>query len=179
MKIYVINLNKDIEKMIEILSIFVKLHITNYEIFDAINGNKLEDFEINSNWYDPWSHLHLTKGEVGCALSHYDIWRNISGSNYIDKALIFEDDAMIFNDIDPVKVWNESIYKNYPEDCDLLLLGKSMHDKNKEDKHCSNSCAPLHCTSKSDHMYGTAGAGHRKKGCADRESKRRCTEYMR
>ncbi len=71
MKIYVINLNKDIEKRKKFISIFEKLDITNYEIFNAINGNELKHFEINKKWYDPWSHLHLTKGEVGCALSHY------------------------------------------------------------------------------------------------------------
>ena len=93
MKIFVINLKKDIEKKKNILTIFAKLNITNYEIFDAINGNTLTDFEINSNWYDPWSHLHLTKGEVGCALSHYNLWQKIKTENKM--AMILEDDFII------------------------------------------------------------------------------------
>ena len=135
MKIYVINLNKDIEKRKEIISIFVKLHITNYEIFDAINGNKLEDFEINSNWYDPWSHLHLTKGEVGCALSHYNLWQKIKTENKM--AMILEDDFIINNE----KLFVECA--NYKEEYgktplslfEVLYLGrkKMSQDTEQED----------------------------------------------
>ena len=136
--IFVINLERRKDRLAEFIDRIktkTTLPLKDIILFKAIDGK--------NNLYPTKDIKYLCRncdydyqpGIIGCALSHYDIWRNISGSNYIDKALIFEDDAMIFNDIDPVKVWNESIYKNYPEDCDLLLLGKSMHDKNKEDMH--------------------------------------------
>ena len=96
MKIYVINLKKDINKRQRIISMFQKLNISNYEIFDAVNGNELNHFEINKKWYDPWSHLHLTKGEVGCALSHYQLWQKIK--NEKKMAMILEDDFIIDNE---------------------------------------------------------------------------------
>ena len=50
MKIYVINLKKDINKRQRIISMFQKLNISNYEIFDAVNGNELNHFEINKKF---------------------------------------------------------------------------------------------------------------------------------
>jgi hypothetical protein len=43
----------------------------------------------------------------------------------------------------PNEVWYNEENSHY-EVCD---------DENGEDKYCSNSCAPLHCTSTSDHLY--------------------------
>jgi len=96
MKIFVINLKKDISQRQRIISIFQKLNITNYEIFEAVNGNELKHFQINKKWYDPYHHLHLTKGEVGCALSHYQIWQKIKKEKIM--AMILEDDFIINNE---------------------------------------------------------------------------------
>ena len=135
--IFVINLERRKDRLMEFIDRIktkTTLPLKDIILFKAIDGKDLyptKDIKYLCRNCD----YNYQPGVIGCALSHYDVWRNISGSNYIDKALIFEDDAMIFDGIDPVKVWNEEIYKNYPEDCDLLLLGKSMYDKNKEDMH--------------------------------------------
>ncbi len=81
MRIYVINLAKKIENRTRIIALFDKLGITNYEIVIAIDGTELESYNVYNKWHDPRSHLHITKGEVGCALSHYSIWEKIEQSN--------------------------------------------------------------------------------------------------
>ena len=119
MKIYVINLKKDNEKRQRITSMFQTLNITNYEIFDAVNGNELKHFEINKKWYDPWSHLHLTKGEVGCALSHYQLWQKIKKEKQM--AMILEDDFIINNE----KLFLECAnHEDENPNFDILYLGR-------------------------------------------------------
>ncbi len=132
MKIYVINLNKDIEKRKKIISIFEKLDITNYEIFNAINGNELKHFEINKKWYDPWSHLHLTKGEVGCALSHYQLWEKIKKERKM--AMILEDDFIINNEKLFVECANyeEEYTEKVCSNFEVLYLGRKKMSQETE-----------------------------------------------
>ncbi|MEE8565240.1 MAG: glycosyltransferase family 25 protein, partial [Candidatus Thermoplasmatota archaeon] len=132
MKIYVINLKKDINKRQRIISMFQKLNISNYEIFDAVNGNELNHFEINKKWYDPWSHLHLTKGEVGCALSHYQLWQKIK--NEKKMAMILEDDFIIDNEKLFVECANyEEEYGRMPlSRFEVLYLGRKKMSQDAE-----------------------------------------------
>jgi len=50
--------------------------------------------DILKEWKDPHSGRNITWGEVGCALSHYEIYDYCVKHN-IDNAVIFEDDAEI------------------------------------------------------------------------------------
>jgi GR25 family glycosyltransferase involved in LPS biosynthesis len=80
----------------------------NHEFFVAIDGNnneELQQFSYNLlNWSDPNSGKSITRGEVGCALSHYSVWKKIvddvqSGLLPEDcKVLILEDDV-VFGDV--------------------------------------------------------------------------------
>ena len=85
------------------------------ELFDSTNGNKLLSYEYskyvqdgenvtyeklkergfntNKNWIDPIEETHLTKGEVGCFLSHWYAWMYCV--EYNEPLLILEDDAVI------------------------------------------------------------------------------------
>ena len=135
-EIFVINLERRKDRLMEFIDRIrnhTTLSLKDITLFKAIDGKKLhptKDIKYLCRNCD----YSYQPGIIGCCLSHYDIWRNISGSNYIDKALILEDDAMIFDGIDPVKVWNEDISPNYPEDCDLLWLGKSEYE-DREKSH--------------------------------------------
>jgi GR25 family glycosyltransferase involved in LPS biosynthesis len=132
MKIYVINLKKDISQRQRIISMFQQLNITNYEIFDAVNGNELKHFEINKEWYDPWSHLHLTKGEVGCALSHYQLWQKIKKEKKM--AMILEDDFIIDNEKQFVECANyeEEYTKKVCSKFEVLYLGRKKMSQDTE-----------------------------------------------
>lgn len=87
-------------------------------------------------------HYQLTRGAIGCYLSHVKVWKDIVEKNH-KNALIFEDDAKI-----PVNM-NERIMKSMkgvPDDWDVLLFGfhckecKNMRTYRKVDRfillHC-------------------------------------------
>jgi len=64
-------------------------------------------------------HYDITKGAVGCYLSHLDIYRKIAASNK-KYGLIFEDDVMIATDF-----YKRMLYglNTVPGDWDIYLLG--------------------------------------------------------
>ena len=97
MKIYVINLKSATEKR-ETMKNTLDQYTTDYIFFDAINGKELKnsEYKINLNWMNPWDNTHTTYGEVGCALSHYTLWKKMVDEN-IEQALILEDDIVINN----------------------------------------------------------------------------------
>lgn len=143
MKIFIINLKKNIDKknkIINILSEFEKWSKIklDYTFFEAIDGSIIDYNKININyfWFDPNSHLHLTKGEVGCALSHIQLWKihvkqcesNLDNTSNENCIMILEDDFIINN---------KNVFKEVVQlkkvDFDLLYLGrKKMVDENEE-----------------------------------------------
>ena len=71
-----------------------------YERFDAVDGSKLTyqqlkklGYDTDSNWIDPIHATHLTSGEVGCFLSHYNLWKKCIELNV--PLCILEDDAVV------------------------------------------------------------------------------------
>ena len=70
------------------------------EIFSAVDGSK-DDIEkelesLNLKLTPDFAH-YATIGQVGCALSHLKIWKNIKKSE-IKSCIIFEDDALLVED---------------------------------------------------------------------------------
>ena len=93
--IFVINLERCIEKRRKMED---RLKGLDYTIVTGVDGRELnEEKLINMNasvltdWKDPHSGRNVTWGEVGCALSHYNIFEKCVNEN-IDIAIIFEDD---------------------------------------------------------------------------------------
>ena len=111
MKTYVINLSdrKDRMKLFEsqkTVGTFNygywhrSLNNLEYERFDAVDGSKLTyqqlkklGYDTDSNWIDPIHSTHLTSGEVGCFLSHYNLWKKCIELNV--PLCILEDDAVV------------------------------------------------------------------------------------
>jgi glycosyl transferase family 25 len=95
MKIYVINLASAKERYHRISEQLRELGLT-YKRFDAINGLALSESEMealcsieavrsNPTW--------LTKGAIGCALSHWRVYQQIVADD-TDVALVLEDDVI-------------------------------------------------------------------------------------
>ncbi|MEQ9945037.1 glycosyltransferase family 25 protein [Pectobacterium aroidearum] len=98
MKVFVINLEKDKEKKTKIESECRKAGL-DYEIISAVDGKALNDNELKSKTH-PISANYLSKGEIGCVLSHQKIYKKIIDAN-IDYALILEDDVELSQEINP------------------------------------------------------------------------------
>ena len=97
MKVYVVNLKKNPERMESIDAQLKKLGVE-YERIEAVYGKELSEEEYGRSV----SSLHaflargrkLTDGEVGCALSHLEIYRRMIAKR-IPVATVLEDDIIV------------------------------------------------------------------------------------
>jgi len=119
MKTYVINLSDREDRMV----LFQSQNIS-CERFDAIDGRKMTHdklkrlgYDTDSNWIDPIHSTHLTSGEVGCFLSHYNLWKKCIELNV--PLCILEDDAVVpdnlYDDLDNLLKTYNFIYLGWKE----------------------------------------------------------------
>ena len=119
MKTYVINLSDRKDRM----ELFESQKLE-YERFDAVNGKKLTyeqlkrlGYDTDSNWIDPIHATHLTSGEVGCFLSHYNLWKKCIELNV--PLCILEDDTVVpdnlYDDLDELLETYNFIYLGWRE----------------------------------------------------------------
>lgn len=96
MKIYIINLERDVERKKHMQSLCEKYGLE-YTFVKAVNGFELDNGQIESltSIHDSIKLIgrELSKGEVGCTLSHMKIYKDII-ENTLEYALILEDDAV-------------------------------------------------------------------------------------
>ena len=133
--IYVITLNKDKLRLEHFIEQAKKINLLNYDVFEGIDGEKLELTSqlqeiLKTNDYS------YRSGIVGCALSHYYLWRKIINTE--KNILIFEDDV-IFNNCKFDDYWN-SIVEYIPDDFGIVYLNKGINLKSYpiENKYFSN-----------------------------------------
>lgn len=97
MKVFVINLEKNVARMRHMDEQLKDLHI-GYERVEAVYGAGLSDIERNRSFNSLRSYLcegyRLSAGEVGCALSHLSVYRRLSED---DVACVLEDDVILGN----------------------------------------------------------------------------------
>ena len=97
-RIFVINLKRCEDKRNRMKE---RLKNESYQLWKAIDGRELNEEKLKQmecgilkEWKDPHSGRNVTWGEVGCALSHYNIFEYCIKNN-IENAIILEDDAVI------------------------------------------------------------------------------------
>ena len=130
-KIYFINLEKRKDRYKRFNIKFQNSDFNmNYELFKAFDGiqvdlgkyvtqNTLNEILQTERNGKRKYHYQLTRGAIGCYLSHVTIWKDILENN-IKQALILEDDANL------PKRFNEKLeekIKFVPKDYDIILLG--------------------------------------------------------
>ena len=100
-----------------------------YETFKAVEGYKVgyekllsQGFDTDHNWIDPILKTPLTKGEVGCFLSHWHLWNKCIEKN--EPIIVLEDDAILTDKFD-VKEISKLSY-------DFVYLGWKEMDKSEE-----------------------------------------------
>ncbi|MBD8129236.1 glycosyltransferase family 25 protein [Pantoea agglomerans] len=134
MKVFVINLARSTERRASMEQQLSLLNL-DYEIVEAVDGSQLSYTDIMRET-KPLNYA-LSCGEVGCALSHINIYRRMAAES-TPLALILEDDALI--DSDTVDALNEieSLNINIPT-VTLLTEGAKYINKplhgSQEKKH--------------------------------------------
>lgn len=131
--IYVINVKDNLLRRNYILTIMKKYEI-NFKLV-IVKKIKKEEFEIYNSFKN-----NISKGELGCGLSHLWCLKDIIKNNY-DNAIIFEDDIVFHKNFE-AKFFNIINKQHY----DFLLLGardyhfSEINYKNvSDDIYCPNS----------------------------------------
>lgn len=78
-----------------------------------------------------YKHYQLTKGAIGCYLSHVRVWKRIMQSNQ-ERALIFEDDASIPPNCG---LQMKKAMQHIPDDWDIIVFGKHCSDCEDKGKY--------------------------------------------
>tara|TARA_Y100000593_G_C4315532_1_gene340666 strand:+ start:1368 stop:2135 length:768 start_codon:yes stop_codon:yes gene_type:complete len=108
----------------------------------AYSGWKLEGTQYFENAEWGWWSRDITKGEIGCAISHKEIWKRAKGTT-----LILEDDARLGRNWH-VKLYNTiDTLSNIDKDWDLIYLGRipqSDEEHNNKTLITSNIKKPLY-----------------------------------
>ena len=100
MPVYVISLQRDLKKRAHITQQLDSLGIS-FEIVNAVDGKELDLSKIAERLKDDrlkYRGYELTPGEMGCYLSHCNLWEKIIAEE-IPYALILEDDAILADDV--------------------------------------------------------------------------------
>lgn len=92
-QIYVINLQRREDRRKRIESTLDDLNIS-YKIFNAIDGKSIDEDYIKNlgikvlpHYKDPYNDRSMNYGEIGCFLSHYFIWQEVSLRNPTQNCL--------------------------------------------------------------------------------------------
>jgi GR25 family glycosyltransferase involved in LPS biosynthesis len=127
------------------------------QIFDAVKGDKLDlnkligEKTLSKN-ADLDENEIKKKRQVGCYLSHFNIYKKIKDDNRSGYTIIFEDDFILKID-DLIKTTSEAIedLKEENIDFDILYLG------NLKENHGVNIKKNLYYADNDKELYGTYG----------------------
>ncbi|XP_078285634.1 procollagen galactosyltransferase 1-like [Rhinoraja longicauda] len=96
-EVFLINLKHRLTRKTRMLRTLYEQEIAS-EVVDAVDGRAFNNSQIKAlgitmmaDYQDPYSGRPLTKGELGCFLSHYKVWKEIVERG-LKKSVVFEDD---------------------------------------------------------------------------------------
>jgi len=115
--VYLINMDKDIEKLDKVTKECKKFNI-NFERFCGINPLKLSEKELDKYVTKTCQNI-CPNGIIGCGVSHLKIYEDALKNNY-KNILVLEDDVYFEDDL--YEVLDKSM-SELPEDYDILYLG--------------------------------------------------------
>lgn len=131
-EIYIIHMTKNATRLDNFDKYYNKsdIHFKKYTVFPAVVGKSLDLINfVTPNAYTQIldvektsirkHHYDLTRGAVGCYLSHLSIYKKIVESK-IDYGIIFEDDSIISSDFYARLQYGLT---QIPDDWDIFLLG--------------------------------------------------------
>ena len=125
-KIFIINLDKDVERLNNSYKQLKNYNINNYERYPAVYGAETNIYKLNT-YTTKIGKLIASKSMIGCGISHINIWKIIIKKG-INKCLILEDDFILVDNF--LNKFNNIINKS-PSEYDILFLSSNIiHNKN-------------------------------------------------
>ncbi|XP_026960472.1 inactive glycosyltransferase 25 family member 3 isoform X1 [Sagmatias obliquidens] len=136
-EVFVISLARRPNRRERMLSSLWEMEISG-RLVDAVDGRTLNSSVMRSlgvdllpGYQDPYSGRTLTKGEVGCFLSHYSIWEEVVARG-LAQVVVFEDDVRFESNF---KMRLERLMKEVEAEklpWDLIYLGRKQVNPEEE-----------------------------------------------
>jgi len=123
-EIKIINLKRRPDRKEKTIKLLNEHKLTNYKFIEAIDGSTLE-FTHDIYKLFKGNDFGYRKGFIGCALTHYNLWKKLVNS-YDDYYIIFEDDITSFSDKFDIKIKEvvKSTHEN--KDFEIIFMGHSV-----------------------------------------------------
>ena len=132
--IKVVNLERRPDRKKQIQDQLDNHEITNYEFINAVDGKKLKSTETLRDIFEN-NDFGSKVGVIGCALSHYGIWKNLLADRVNDFYVVMEDDAELCENFG-------AYFSKALQECktrDIVFLSYLMYSKDRnENKHIYN-----------------------------------------
>uniref|UniRef100_A0A8C2ZXZ2 Collagen beta(1-O)galactosyltransferase 2b n=1 Tax=Cyclopterus lumpus TaxID=8103 RepID=A0A8C2ZXZ2_CYCLU len=156
--VYLINLKRRLDRRTRMLKTMSSLGI-HTTLMDAVDGKALNTSQLQAlgiemlpGYKDPYSGRVLTRGEIGCFLSHHSVWKQVLERG-LQRVLLLEDDVRfeprfkrrlqaIIDDIDKTQL-----------DWDLIYVGR----KRMQVQQPEQSVDGVNNLVKADYSYWTLG----------------------
>jgi len=125
-KIKIINLEKRKDRKNKTIEIFTEVGIdrNEYQFIKGIDGNKLVSTPMLKKLFKG-NDFGSRRGFIGCALSHYYLWKKLLDDTENEYYIIMEDDITLSNNF---KISLEKL-KDELKNKDMLFLGYHMFDR--------------------------------------------------
>jgi glycosyl transferase family 25 len=135
---FVVNLARDVARRENIEAQLAHLGMA-YNIVPAVDGKALSDAELAEN-YDrakaEKAHRPLSLSEIGCAMSHLQIYQTVVRGN-LPYAFVLEDDALLAANVDEVLARLPRFV--FPDEPVVTLLSYVRRYRNRERQILSDS----------------------------------------
>ncbi|XP_029001624.1 procollagen galactosyltransferase 2 [Betta splendens] len=166
-EIFLINLKRRLDRRTRMLKTMITLGLR-ASLIDAVDGKALNTSQLQAlgiemmpGYKDPYSGRVLTRGEIGCFLSHHSIWTQVIERG-LHKVLVLEDDVRF----EPrFKRRLQAVMDDISEaqlDWDLIYVGR----KRMQVQQPERSVDGVHNLVEADYSYWTLGYALSQRGAA-------------
>jgi glycosyl transferase family 25 len=121
-----LNLERREDRKNNMIKLFEKKNIKNYEFFKAIDWKELQPTEYIKNLFNG-NNFNYRKSIIACTLSHLNIWKKLINDPNNEAYIILEDDINIVDNFD---YFNMQLNNIIEDKMDIIFIG--YHKINKK-----------------------------------------------
>nr|XP_033773160.1 procollagen galactosyltransferase 2 [Geotrypetes seraphini] len=157
-EIFMINLKRRKDRRDRMLQSLYEMEIA-ITIVNAVDGKALNSSQLKAlniemlpGYRDPYSGRELTRGEIGCFLSHHHVWKQVVDRR-LEKSLLIEDDARFEPQFKRRLMKLMDDVEEEQLDWDLIYIGRKRMQVERPEKAVPNVMNLV----ESDYSYWTLG----------------------
>ncbi|GCC35546.1 hypothetical protein chiPu_0014031 [Chiloscyllium punctatum] len=157
-EIFLINLKRRPDRRMRMLNSLHEQEIA-CKVIDAVDGRAFNSTQVKAlginmmpNYEDPYSGRPLTKGEMGCFLSHYNVWKEIVDRG-LQTSVVIEDDLRFEIFFKRRLKYLMKEVEKVALDWDLIYIGR----KRMQVDHPEKSVPGVRNLVEADYSYWTLG----------------------